>query len=86
MYLLMIFDGLAQTTLTARRVRKILLHAIDDVFHPLDPSDGPFQREHVSIKKLRQGECSWSTIHLVLGWIIDTTTMTIHLPHIEPSG
>ena len=34
--------GLAQTILTACRVCKILLHAIDDVFCPLDPSDGPF--------------------------------------------
>ena len=36
------FAELAQTTLTAWRVCKILLHAIDDVFYPLDPSNAPF--------------------------------------------
>ena len=78
--------GLAQITLTERRVRKFLVHAIDDTFSPLNPNDGPFRREHVFIKKLRQDNCSWSTTNLVLCWIIDTTTMTIHPPHIESSS
>jgi len=29
---------------------------------------------------LRKGDCSWGTIKLILGWIIDTSTMNIHLP------
>ena len=29
---------------------------------------------------LRKGDCSWATIKLVLGWVIDTERMTIHLP------
>ena len=33
-----------------------------------------------SMKKLEQGDCSWGTIKEVLGWIIDTVNMTIHLP------
>ena len=32
------------------------------------------------MKKLLQGDCSWSTVKLVLGWIIDTVNMTIQLP------
>ena len=64
----------------ARRVRRTLLHAIDDVFRHLEPDDNPFRKEPVSMKKLEQGDCSWGTIKEVLGWIIDTVNMTIHLP------
>ena len=74
------FVGLAQTTAYSRRVRRVLLHAIDDVFRPLEPGDSSFRQEPVSVKKLRKGDCSWSTIKLVLGWVIDTTAMTIQLP------
>jgi hypothetical protein len=68
------------TTDNRRRVRRILLHAVDDVFRPLAPTDPPERREPVSVKKLRAGDCSWGTMKLVLGWIIDTTTLTIQLP------
>ncbi|KAL3817789.1 hypothetical protein ACHAXA_005822 [Cyclostephanos tholiformis] len=78
------FVGLAQddphSSSNRRRVRRILLHAVDDVFRPLEPGDPPEQQEPVSLNKLRKGDCSWATIQLVLGWIIDTTTLTIHLP------
>ena len=56
------------------------MHAIDDVFRPLDASDNKYRRQPVSVKKLMQGDCSWSTIKLVLGWIIDSVNMSIHLP------
>ena len=42
--------------------------------------DGPFRRKPTSLKKLEKGDCSWSTIKVILGWIIDTVTMTIQLP------
>ena len=74
------FVGLAQEDSNSRRVRRILLHAVDDVFRPLSPDDAPSRREPVSLKKLRQGDCSWGTIKLVLGWVIDSVSMTIHLP------
>ena len=41
-----------------RHVKSIILHAIDDVFHPLDDDDNPFCRELVSLKKLEKGDCS----------------------------
>ena len=63
-----------------RRVRKALLHSIDDVFQPLLPNDNPTRQEPVSIKKLRQGDCSYGTLKEILGWIIDTINMTIQLP------
>lgn len=34
-----------------RRVRRILLHAINDVFRPLDSSDPTERQEPVSVKK-----------------------------------
>lgn len=63
-----------------RRVRRALLHSIDDVFQPLLPNDNPTRQEPVSLKKLREGDCSFGTLKLILGWIIDTINMTIQLP------
>ena len=63
-----------------RRTRRALLHAIDLLIRPLDRFDNPARREPVSLKKLRQGDFSWSTIKTVLGWVVDTVSMTIHLP------
>ncbi|KAL3817629.1 hypothetical protein ACHAXA_011717 [Cyclostephanos tholiformis] len=62
------------------RVRRLLLHAVDDVFRPLSSRDDPACREPVSMKKLAAGDCSWGTIKQVLGWIIDLVDMTIALP------
>ena len=61
------FVALAQGRSGSRRVRRILLHAVDDVLRPLEATDNKFRREPVSLKKLRQGDCSWSTVKLVLG-------------------
>jgi hypothetical protein len=62
------------------RVRRILFHAIDDVFRPLDDKDGPHRKEPISMKKLLQGDASWETCKKILGWIIDTVAMTLTLP------
>ncbi len=69
------FVGLAQKH--KRRVRRTLLEAVDEVFFPLSLTDPPTRREPVSIKKLLEEDCSWSTIKLVLGWILDTESHTI---------
>jgi len=80
------FLGLAQqyhpnvVNSNARRVRRIMMHAIDSVIRPLKPGDNPFRKEPVSLTKLRQGDCSWGTIKEVLGWVTDTVNMTIQLP------
>ena len=74
------FIGLAQGKKHRNRVRNTLMSAIDEVFRPLSPSDKPSRREPVSIKKLLKGDCSWSTMKLVLGWIINTVDQTISLP------
>ena len=74
------FIAIVQGESSKAQVRQVLLHAVDAVFRPCDFYDGPFRREPVSLKKLRQGDLSWNTIKLVLGWVINTTTMTIELP------
>ena len=61
-------------------VRNILMTAIDQVFRPCDAFDSPTRTEPISVKKLRKGDCSWHTIKIVLGWVIDTVALTIQLP------
>ena len=73
------FLGLCQAS-SAQPVRRALLHAVDLVFRPTDFYDDVNRREPVSLKKLRQGDLSWTTIKVVLGWLIDTVAMTISLP------
>ena len=74
------FIAICQGSKNRRRVRQLLLQAVDQVFRPNDFKDSAFRNEPVSIKKLKQGDVSWSTVKTVLGWIINTTTMTIELP------
>jgi hypothetical protein len=62
------------------RVRRILFHAIGDVFRPLAGDDGPHCKEPISITKLLKGDASWETTKTILGWIIDTVTMTLTFP------
>ena len=73
------FLGLCQAS-SAQPVRRALLHAVDSVFRPTDFHDDVTRREPVSLKKLRKGDVSWSTLKNVLGWMIDTVAMTIALP------
>jgi hypothetical protein len=77
------FVGLAQKH--KQRVRRTFLEAVDEVFRPLSPTDPPTQQEPVSVKKLLEVDGSWSTIKLVLGWILDMESLTIQLPphHVE---
>lgn len=74
------FIGAGQQPDNCRRIRRSLLHAVDSVFRPLDSNDHPLRQEPVSMKKLRAGDCTWSTCKQVLGWIINTASNTIHLP------
>jgi hypothetical protein len=74
------FIALCQGDSNRSRIRRILLRAVDQVFRPNDFHDDQFRREPVSLKKLKQGDVSWNTIKTVLGWVIDTSTMTIQLP------
>jgi hypothetical protein len=75
------FIGIAQgSPHRLNRIRRILMEAIDDVFRPLDSADPSYRKQPQSVKKLLQGDASWSTVKKVLGWILDTVAMTIRLP------
>jgi hypothetical protein len=63
-----------------QQVCQLLLHAVDNVFCPLLVEDSPERHKPVALKKLHTGDCSWGTMKLVLGWIIDMVVMTITLP------
>ncbi len=69
------FVGLAQKY--KQQVHHILLEAVDEVLCPLSPTDPPTGQEPVSNKKLLEGDGSWSTIKLVLGWILGTESLSI---------
>jgi hypothetical protein len=75
------FIGIAQgNTTRLNRLRRILFDTIDRVFRPLERTDSPHRREPISVKKLLRGEAYWDTVKLVLGWIVNTVTMTLTLP------
>ena len=61
-------------------VRRLLFHAIDLIFRPLDDRDTPYRKEPASVKKLKQGDANWATCKTILGWILDTEAMTLTLP------
>jgi hypothetical protein len=58
----------------------ILMHAVDKVFSTPLLSEGPQHKEPLSVKKMLQGDASWETIKMVLGWLVDTVHQTIELP------
>lgn len=60
--------------------RRTLFECIDSVLRPLAPSDNPCRKEPNSVKKLAQGDASWTTQKVVLGWLVDTVQRTIALP------
>jgi hypothetical protein len=62
------------------QVRRVLLHAIDQVFRPLEPGDFPGRKEPTSVKKLLKGDAYWETRKVMLGWILDSFLMTLELP------
>jgi len=55
-----------------------LLHHINSIFQ--DPDDSP-RRLLVSASKVEKGDATFLTQKRILGWDINTETMTIHLPH-----
>ncbi len=74
------FILLSQTQPTATKVLRATFEAIDTVFRPLSPHDPDVRKEPASVKKLRQGDASWSTNKVLLGWEVDTIAGTITLP------
>lgn len=63
-----------------KMVKRILLHAIDEVLEPLQPFRSGAHTEPISVKKLLKGDATWSTQKVILGWLLDTATQTLQLP------
>ena len=61
-------------------VKRALLHSLDDVLHPLSPTDLPTRQDPALLKKIKQGDSTWATQKYILGWVIDSVRGTIHLP------
>jgi len=75
------FIGVAQgSPAQLTKTRRHLLHTIDSVFRPLSATDSPFRTEPISVTKLLKGDAAWAPCKKILGWIIDSHSMTITLP------
>ena len=57
-----------------------MLHSLDKVLRPLEPTDNPSRQEPASVKKMEKGDAAWATRKILLGWLIDTINNTIQLP------
>eukprot|EP00957_Ditylum_brightwellii_P034013 2575933-Ditylum_brightwellii.AAC.1 len=62
-----------------RRTTRTLFHTIDQVFCPNDAADTDRQ-EPISLRKLQRGDGTWSTVHKLLGWLIDMVHLHLTLP------
>ena len=63
-----------------RRLRRQLFHINDQVMRPNDDADSPLRKNPISDSKLAKGDALWSTLKVVLGWLVDTVKKTIELP------
>jgi len=74
------FLGLSQPN-TATYTQRHMLHSIDAVFRATpSPLDAPNRKEVISRSKLANGDGTWSTQKLVLGWLLNTANKTLQLP------
>jgi hypothetical protein len=53
---------------------------LDTVIHPLESDDSVHRQEPASVKKMAKGDSAWSTVKVILGWVINTVDHTISLP------
>ena len=73
------FIKLCQGWLNGIRVRRATYHIIDSILRPNDSSD-TYREFPISLRKLLKGDDFWSTQKVILGWFIDTVSLTISLP------
>lgn len=63
-----------------RRVKWILLHALDSALRGLNSNDTASGQEPAFVKKLKKGDACWATTKAALGWLIDAMRKTMELP------
>ena len=71
---------MAQTQRQKQKVMRATLSAIDEVMRPVTSTDPVHRKEPASVKKMLKGDACWATQKRILGWDVDTTTLTLHLP------
>jgi hypothetical protein len=64
-----------------QHVKRSLLSSLDEVLRRVDGQDNVHRQEPASVKKMLNGDATWATRKVVLGWMLDTCAMTIQLPH-----
>jgi hypothetical protein len=74
------FIGLAQPDTTTKTLRSLLWNIHKIFRHDPHPDDKPTRKSIISSAKLEKGEGHWSTQKNILGWLIDTTRRSLHLP------
>ena len=81
------FVGITQGNKARREeVKRALLHSLDDVLPPLSQMDLTTHQDPSSMKKMKQGDSTWVTKKILLGWVIDSVRGTIHLPQHRVTG
>ena len=74
------FLGITQGNKARREeVKRALLQSLDDVLHPLLPTNLPTRQDLASLKKMKQGDITWATQKILLVWVIDSVCGTLHL-------
>jgi hypothetical protein len=74
------FLGIAQDH-TKVLTQRAILHSIDTIFRTHPHPDNPAHRKDtVSRTKLQQGDGTWATSKVMLGWLLDTSDKTLRLP------
>ena len=73
------FIKICQGWLNSLRVRRSTYHAIDFILRPNDSADC-CRELPISVRKLQKGDDCWSTQKVILGWFVDTVSLTISLP------
>jgi hypothetical protein len=75
------FIGMVQGSFGHRQqAKRILLTPLDKVLRRLDAQDNFHRQEMSSVKKMLKGDATWATRKIVLGWLLDTCSMTIQFP------
>jgi hypothetical protein len=74
------FSGMVQGNPGHRQhVKHIFLSSLDEVLRQLDNQDNVHRQELASVKKVLKGDATWVTLNIVLGWLLDSYTITIQL-------
>jgi hypothetical protein len=53
---------------------------LDTILRLRDEADSCHRQEPASTKKMAKGDSAWSTVKVILGWVVDTVANTIYLP------